>query len=167
MQPAEPVVWMPRAAYEQCAREADLFCPRETGGTFMGYWASSGQEVVITSVIAAGPCANHAHVEFEPDQQWQLQEIAAHYSASGRREGYLGDWHSHPNAGSGALSGTDRRVLRRIIRTPAARAPRPISLILWGPAGNWRASTWLAALSARALLPARLLVVPASLRTYD
>lgn len=166
MQLAAPVVWMPRTAYEQCAREADRFYPRETGGTFMGYWASAGREVVITRVIAAGPGAKHALAAFEPDQQWQLREIAEHYSSSGRRDGYLGDWHSHPDAHSGELSGTDRSVLRRIIRTPKARAPHPISLVLWGTAANWRASTWIAALSGRALLPGRLLIVPASLRLY-
>jgi integrative and conjugative element protein (TIGR02256 family) len=167
MQRAAALVWMAQHAHSQCVREATRFYPRETGGTFMGYWSAGGQEVVITRLIGAGPRALHARTAFEPDQQWQLAEIARHYTASGRREGYLGDWHSHPGAGSGELSGTDRSVLRRIIRTPQARAPRPISVVLWGGAGSWQVSAWVATLTTRALLPARLSVLPAALQLYE
>lgn len=167
MQCAAAVVWMAQHAHAQCVREAAFFYPRETGGTFMGYWSAGVQEVVITRVIGAGPRALHARMAFEPDQQWQLGEIARHYTASGRRESYLGDWHSHPGAGSGELSGTDRSVLRRIIRTPQARAPRPVSVVFWGGPGNWQVSPWVATLTTRAFLPACLSVLPAALQLYE
>lgn len=160
-------VWMPQHEHDQCIREATLYYPRETGGTFMGYWSADGDEVVITGLIAAGPRARHARTAFEPDQKWQLSEIARHYSASGRREGYLGDWHSHPGAVSGDLSVTDRSVLRRIMRTPRARAPRPISVVFWGAPDGWHANAWVAELSPRRLFPARVSVVPAALQLYE
>jgi integrative and conjugative element protein (TIGR02256 family) len=167
MQSAATLVWITRQAHAECVREATLFYPRETGGTFMGYWSASGDEVVITRLIAAGPRAFRARAAFEPDHQWQLGEIASHYCASGRREMYLGDWHSHPDAASGELSGTDRRVLRRIIRTPKARAARPISLVFWCGPGRWRVSAWIATLTTRKILPACLLVLPAELQLYE
>jgi integrative and conjugative element protein (TIGR02256 family) len=154
-------------AHLQCVLEATLLSPRETGGTFMGYWSACGNEVVITRLIAAGPRALHARTAFEPDQQWQLREIARHYSASGRREGYLGDWHSHPGATSGKLSGIDRSVLHRIIRTREARTPRPISVVYWGVPGHWQASAWVAALSGAAPWPARVSVVSAQMQLYE
>lgn len=167
MQGAAALVWIAQQAHAQCVREAALCYPRETGGTFMGYWSAGGDEVVITRLIAAGPRAFRARAAFEPDQQWQLAEIARHYCASGRREVYLGDWHSHPGAASGELSGTDRNVLSRIIRTPKARATRPISLVFWGGPGSWHVSAWVATLTTRILLPARLSVVSAALQLYE
>lgn len=167
MPDAAAIAWIAGDAHAQCLREAALFYPRETGGTFMGYWSPTDQEVVITRLIPAGPRAFHSRTAFEPDQKWQLTEIARHYRASGRREGYLGDWHSHPGAGSGNLSRTDRSVLRRIIRTPEARTSRPISIVVWGGPRRWETSAWVATLSSRTLLGARLSVLPAAIQLYD
>jgi integrative and conjugative element protein (TIGR02256 family) len=156
---------MPRRALAACTREATHYFPRETGGTFMGYWASE-HEVVITHLVEAGPLALRERAAFEPDQQWQLDEISRHYCASGRREGYLGDWHSHPGAANGELSGTDRAVLSRIIRSPRARAPRPLSMVLFGTPNQWQPCTWVASLNPRVLLRSRLTCDRAALHLY-
>jgi integrative and conjugative element protein (TIGR02256 family) len=76
--------------------EAAARYPLETGGVFMGYWADD-RTAVVTQAIGPGPNAYHHRHRFAPDQEWQTTEIAEYYRASGRRETYLGDWHTHPD----------------------------------------------------------------------
>lgn len=159
------VCWIPRQALHECCSEATRYFPRETGGTFMGYWAN-GQEAVVTRLIGPGPLAVRERHSFEPDQQWQLGEIARHYAASGRRDGYLGDWHSHPRATNGHLSCTDRAVMAKIIRTPQARAPKPISMVLHGTGSRWDASVWVAS-SRKCIFRARVAFERAVVNLYD
>jgi len=103
--------------------------PLETGGVLMGY--VQGSEAVITNWIAAGPQARHSRSYFEPDYEFQEDEISRIYRASGRVTTYLGDWHSHPG-GTLALSRTDRRTLRRISNHSKARAKQPLMMIVAG-----------------------------------
>ena len=84
---------MPRTVKQACNDEASEMFPLETGGTYMGWW-SYACTAVITTEIGPGPNASHGRHHFQPDQEWQLEQIARHYVASGRRETYLGDWHS-------------------------------------------------------------------------
>ncbi len=107
----------------------------------MGYWADPDTAVVRT-MIGPGPNAFHGRHNFQPDETWQQKEIARHYTASGRRDTYLGDWHSHPNASGGTLSWIDRRVLRRIIRNPSARCPMPVMMVFWGQSDDWQLTAW-------------------------
>lgn len=46
----------------------------------------------------------------------EASHIAFQYRRSGRSHAYIGDWHTHPDAICGGLSGTDRRVIRRLIK---------------------------------------------------
>ena len=154
---AEVIVWMPRAVMQTCNDGASHMFPLETGGTYMGWW-SDACTAVITTEIGPGPNASHGLHHFQPDQDWQLDQIAQHYTASGRRETYLGDWHSHPYASSGTLSWVDRRVLRRIINTSSARCRMPLMTVLWGNHNDWHTSTWRAQLSSRALLWDRIIL---------
>jgi integrative and conjugative element protein (TIGR02256 family) len=143
--------WIPKQVLRECLHEANEKHPLETGGTFMG-WRSTADAFVITAMIGPGPGAYHARYQFEPDQTWQLLEIAGRYESSGRRETYLGDWHTHPNAVRGALSLTDRGVLRRIINTPAARCPAPLMVLMWGSPSMWSLTAWQARAKRRVLL---------------
>lgn len=135
-------MWLPRGLLQQCVDEAAHWFPVETGGVLVGYW--NAQDAVVTGLIGAGPAAVREAYHFEPDQNWQLEEIALRYRASAGRETYLGDWHTHPNATSGSLSGTDRRVLRDIIEHPKAQAPEPIMMIVFGGDKAWGAAAWVA-----------------------
>jgi integrative and conjugative element protein (TIGR02256 family) len=158
------VIWFPAVLYDHCVEQARSFGRLETGGAFMGYWRD--QAAVITAAIDAGPNALHEPYQFEPDQDWQLAEIARHYEASGRRETYIGDWHTHPGARAGYLSRTDRAVLRRIINTPAARAERPAMIVFHGVDDVWDATAWLACLRPRRFLWPRLQLDQIEQRTY-
>jgi integrative and conjugative element protein (TIGR02256 family) len=159
------IVWLPTELFDQCATDADHFYDLETGGALMGYWHGT-DAAVITAIIEAGPGALHEQYNFEPDQQWQLERIAQHYAASGRRETYIGDWHTHPTAKTGRLSRTDLGVLRRIIATPAARASTPIMIVLHGRKGAWQATAWVAALKGRRIFWPKLLLSKAALRLH-
>jgi len=160
------VVWMPQEVRQTCIDEASRTFPLETGGTFMGWWAGP-TPAVITAVIGPGPKALHERRHFQPDQDWQLEQIACYYEASGRRETNLGDWHSHPRRTERSLSWTDRRALRSIIGTPSARCPAPLMAVLWGHPDDWQTAMWQAQLQPRRLLWDQLVVNEARLRSLD
>lgn len=163
--PGPVTVWISSQLLQTCIDEATRTFPLEAGGTFMGWW-SDAATVVVTAMIGPGPDAVHGQHDFAPDQAWQLAQIADHYQASGRRETYLGDWHSHPKASSGMLSWTDRRVLRRIIHSSEARCAEPLMAVLWGAGEAWQTEISHARLRPRSLLWDRLVVEPAGLRVY-
>lgn len=141
---AQTAAWIPASILCACRDEANVRFPLETGGVLMGYWHPS-KVPVITAMIGPGPGATRERHAFEPDQAWQIERIADHYRASGRRETYLGDWHTHPSARRGKVSRTDRGVLCRIIDTPEARCPNPLMAIWAGdPEVGWRLHLWLA-----------------------
>lgn len=158
-------VWQPDAIALACMIEADDKFPLETGGTFMGWW-SNPQTAVVTAMIGPGPGALHERSRFQPDQEWQLKQIADHYERSSRRETYLGDWHSHPGASNGALSWVDRGVLRRIIATQDARCSIPLMMILWGTPETWKLAAWRAQIVPRVLLWEKLHIDPVQIKSF-
>ncbi|WJI81063.1 MULTISPECIES: Mov34/MPN/PAD-1 family protein [unclassified Mesorhizobium] len=131
--------------------DADRWYDRETGGTFMGYWAESNV-AVVTAMIPAGPRAFHERSSFLPDQSWQQAEIAKHYERSGRLDTYLGDWHTHPDVVSNRLSWTDRVCLKTIIKTPTARNQRPVMMLMCGKPGEWSLHSWFCQLRTKLFL---------------
>lgn len=155
-------IHLPRDLLVACEKEASAHFPLESGGTFMGH--ISGECACIEAMIPPGPKAFRRPLGFAPDQEWQLAEIAAYYEKSGRTASYLGDWHSHPNATSGALSSRDRLVLRKIINSPEARCPQPIMSVLWGCPSSWALCTWRGILVRRRLLGASVHVDELSAR---
>lgn len=158
-------LWVGGDVLDACVADASSAYPLETGGTFMGWWADP-RTAVIATMIGGGPSADRGRNWFEPDQDWQLERIAERYQASGRRETYLGDWHSHPGATSGALSCVDRAVLRRVMGSSGARCARPLMLVLFGGASRWDVVAWCAYRRRGAFLSRCLVVRPVSLRPY-
>jgi integrative and conjugative element protein (TIGR02256 family) len=128
--------------------DADRWYDKETGGSFMGYW-SADRTAVVTAMIPCGPNATHERDRFRPDQDWQQDEIAKHYQRSGRLDTYLGDWHTHPDATYGQLSGADRACLKTIIRTSAARASKPVMMVMCGRPDDWILFCWVGELKRR------------------
>lgn len=108
--------------------ESSVFAafPSETGGLLLGRCAGAVAEV--TSLVGAGPSAQHARTSFDPDQSWQVAEVARLYGEQPHAFEYLGDWHSHPY-GRAEPSMTDLRVAARIGGYRAARNPKPVIVI--------------------------------------
>lgn len=123
-------LWLPDGVIRRLRDEADRTEPLETGGVLIGY-GHDDEEVVVADMIGPGPGAIHRRTRFEPDSGWQRKQIAEAYERSGRIHTYLGDWHSHP-VGSARPSRRDERTARRIARHRAARARKPVMLILSG-----------------------------------
>jgi integrative and conjugative element protein (TIGR02256 family) len=105
--------------------------PCETGGLLVGYWAQSGSEVVITEATLPGPNAIETTDSFTPDYDFDRELIARRFISSDERYTYLGDWHSHPE-GEIYLSPDDLQALRVIGETPAAKAGRPLMIVVGG-----------------------------------
>jgi integrative and conjugative element protein (TIGR02256 family) len=111
--------------------EARSRSPVETGGILLGYVSTAGErdEFVVQEVLGPGPRSQHSKARFEPDGEWQQQQLALRYQESGRVTTYLGDWHTHPG-GLAAPSRRDRKTARAIAKTKSARMPRPLMIIL-------------------------------------
>lgn len=131
-------VLVPAAVLQDMEAETERHAPEETGGVLLGYTdCTDARRIQVTLQIGPGSRAVHRRHFFDPDSEWQAQEIAAAYASSGRVSTYLGDWHSHPE-GSRRPSRLDRSTARRIALCEQARAPHPVMLILHGVSGDWR-----------------------------
>ena len=139
-------VIIPANVHREITDEVTRKFPLETGGVLMGYSDSAG-DVVVTHVIGPGPRAHHALRNFEPDYEFQEEEISKLFRDSGSVCEYLGDWHSHPR-GPEALSTTDKNALMNISRHYPARCSEPIMCIVSGD-GDWRTSIWQCEVSGR------------------
>lgn len=146
--------------------EANRQYPLETGGALMGYL--NDKSYVVTSYIGPGPNAIHSRTHFQPDYAYQEQRIADIYQHSGRRDIYLGDWHSHPNDVTPRMSSDDRRVLANIAGHRDARIDRPMMIIIAGePSRGWVPGIWCGQISPRLLWFPRLDVHDLELRIFD
>ncbi|WP_157863269.1 Mov34/MPN/PAD-1 family protein [Bradyrhizobium tropiciagri] len=146
--------------------EACYHYPLETGGTLVGYW-SDADTVVVTRLIGPGPASIHGRYSFEHDHEWEAAQIADHYYQSARSQVYIGDWHTHPDASSGELSGTDRRAIRRVINYPEARVAYPLMMVLFGGPEEWKSTIWAAELKPRWPWGSRLSIDAAKLHMFE
>jgi integrative and conjugative element protein (TIGR02256 family) len=160
-----PLIWLPLEIRRACTRDADRYFPLESGGVFMGY--STGEDLVITAMILGGKSALRTRTSYEPDLDWQNRQIAAHYEASGRRDAYLGDWHSHPNTKIAYMSGDDRAVMRRIIRSPEARNSAPVMMIFAGVPKAWKEAAWQGRITKRRYWISTLITTSACVRIFE
>jgi integrative and conjugative element protein (TIGR02256 family) len=159
------IVWLPRQALSDMEAEADRVNPLETGGVLLGYWGRPAVEAVVTHVTGPGPRAIHLREAFEPDDDFQSEEIARIYGASGRLFSYLGDWHTHPGA-TAYLSPTDRKTLRKIARHGPSRLSVPLMAVLAG-GDPWHLRIWRYKPPRWNLRFPRALVCPLSVQLYD
>lgn len=159
--------WMPSTIWAMLTAEAADRYPLETGGVLIGYWADP-RTVVITDSVGSGPASVHGSYSYEHDHVWEASQIAVHYERSARTQIYIGDWHTHPNARSGALSSTDRRSLRRVLGAREARMSSALMLVLFGDPKQWSADIWVAGFERAAWRwRPKLLVMPVQVMNYQ
>lgn len=151
------VVATPKELLHTCASEVTRTFPLESGGVLMGQQIGE-HEWIVDHIVGPGPNAVHGRYRFSPDLPWQHEQIADRFSQTNGRSTYLGDWHSHPRAIHGQLSGKDRKALKRIITTPEAQCESPLMMILWSGAPKWHVSVWNACLMRGYLWGVRLSV---------
>jgi integrative and conjugative element protein (TIGR02256 family) len=106
----------------------------------MGYRVKFSRETVVTHIIGPGPKAEFGKEDFQPDADFQHSEIDRIYQASGRRDAFLGDWHTHPHT-TPFLSRRDRAAIRKVAKHPMSHQPHPIMAILAG-GDPWRLIVW-------------------------
>jgi integrative and conjugative element protein (TIGR02256 family) len=131
-------LWIPCVVADRMIAAADQWAPDETGGALAGYETDDG--LVITDLIDAGPRAVRTPSRFVPDGDYQLNEIAKIYEASGCLHTYIGDWHTHPGS-SPVYSRVDRSALQTISRSTDGRCARP-GMIVLGGGPPWTAAAW-------------------------
>jgi integrative and conjugative element protein (TIGR02256 family) len=160
--------WISSESLKVLQDEANRSYRDETGGVLIGYWADN-RNVVITASAGPGPDAVHRRFSYEHDHVWEAEQIAADYERSGRAYVYIGDWHTHPDASSGRISGTDKRALRQVLNSPEARLPQALMLVLFGQPQEWQVNIWIAEFAPRSAWWWRpsLLIEPAQLRRFD
>jgi integrative and conjugative element protein (TIGR02256 family) len=137
---SETAVWLPVPWRDELATQSNEHAPDETGGILVGYQAKGG-DLVVTHVVEGGPKAERSASRFKPDGEWQASEVAKTYETSGRRETYLGDWHSHPRS-LPKPSASDQRTARRIAEYEEARAPHPLMIIVGSETDGWRLAAY-------------------------
>lgn len=135
-------VWLSTESLRSLHGYAGRHHPNEAGGLLLGYW-SSPRECVVQAVTGPGPKAEHHRYKYIPDYAHDEEQALAWFEHSGGVTAYLGDWHSHPNTRSPYLSSKDRRALRNIAGSVAAKAPRPLSLVCAGGPSEWRPAIWV------------------------
>ncbi|WP_083742113.1 Mov34/MPN/PAD-1 family protein [Bradyrhizobium mercantei] len=163
---SEVTVWLSAQILSSLRTEADRQFPLETGGALIGYW-SDADTVVVTEFVGPGPDSVHRRYSYQHDHEWEASQIALHYHRSGRSHVYIGDWHTHPEARSGDLSGTDRRSIRRVIKSREARARRPLMVVLFGKPEHWTPSVWVSTLKPRWAWRQQLLIEETKLQLFS
>lgn len=123
----QPLIHVQRQQLDQMLVEGRRTFPLETGGVLMGFVGVDC--TVVTSVVGPGPRAIHRRRSFMPDAGWQQERVAELYERSGRRDTYLGDWHTHPG-GTTRASITDWLAALTIARSRAVRCPNPVIIVL-------------------------------------
>ena len=130
-------IWLNDECLSQMREEASLWSPLETGGILLGY-TSAENDVIVTTVIGAGPKAKHFRSRYEHDAEYERFEADRLYKRTGDPDFYLGDWHTHPG-GRARMSWLDRKTLASIAKRGETIAG-PVTMILGEP--NWKLCAW-------------------------
>jgi integrative and conjugative element protein (TIGR02256 family) len=107
-------IWLSKEVADEMHCQGRRWAPLETGGVLLGW--RDGDDRIVAGLIGAGDKAVHAVHAFEPDHEFQIEELGKVFARTNGDLDYLGDWHTHP-AGHVAMSWRDRRTLRAIGRT--------------------------------------------------
>ncbi|WP_310569747.1 Mov34/MPN/PAD-1 family protein [Gemmatimonas sp.] len=145
---------------ETLRRESERASPNETGGVLVGHADGDGR-TVVTAVVGPGPNAVHTRSRFRRDGDYAQSEVDRLHHTSDGRDDYIGEWHSHPDAGGPSY--VDRGSMSWISHNPSYGRREPVLLIMervrkraWRP----RAYRWvegrLVEVRASALVDERL-----------
>jgi len=126
--------------------------PAETGGVLIGHRIDN--EIVVTVATGPGPRARRTPSSFRRDGDYTQEEVDRQHEASGGRDDYVGEWHSHPDPVGPSTQ--DLASMRWISGNAQYVRAEPLLMILQRVNEDWRplAYRW----SAAGLRSARVLV---------
>ncbi|MGM8936988.1 ThiF family adenylyltransferase [Pseudomonas neustonica] len=90
--------------------------PNETGGTIVGVTDFQARTIVIVDVLPAPPDSDASPTHFTRGEAGQLEALENVHQRTAGIVGYLGEWHSHPNAYSAQPSAEDEKLLETLHR---------------------------------------------------
>ena len=100
----------------------------ERGGVLAGYKNENG-DIIITHCSGPGPKALQSSTRFEKDIQYCQKFLDDLFVESGRKEVYVGEWHSHPSRNN-SPSGLDIKSFSEISVEKYYLTEEPIMIIL-------------------------------------
>ena len=122
-----PALVLGSGIVESLRFESERKSPNETGGVLVGHVNGDGR-TVITAVVGPGPNATHARSRFKRDGCYAQAEVNRLHHASNARDDYIGEWHSHPDAGGPSF--IDRGSMSWISTNPQYGRREPVLIIM-------------------------------------
>lgn len=158
---------IPARLWEGIVCDATALVPLEEGGILLGRRGPDGLRLV-SHVVGSGPGARRTRTWLEVDHEWQNARVRELH-AGGAAIGYLGEWHSHPDAMDGTMSSQDRRTLAQLAAFQPLGCPDPLMVIVHPRGTGWDAAVWaLSASRQRGRIPVRVpAVIPAEFRLIE
>lgn len=101
--------------------------PNEYGGLLIGYYSNKNQNLIITDILKPKLFKN-SPISFERDTSTLHKDLRNFYNSSPSRF-YVGEWHSHPNEGTGP-SGTDVKAMKDIAENENVAIENPVLCII-------------------------------------
>ncbi len=105
--------------------------PRETGGTLVGHYSEDRLEAFVTCALEAKAGARKQRARFYRPPDNVDGQLARIYQESEGLTHYLGEWHTHPDAGP-MPSPTDLSTLRGLAKSRSVATDTPFLVILGG-----------------------------------
>ncbi len=125
--PPLPALGLSASIVETLQRACERKAPCETGGVLVGHVDGDGR-TVVTAVVGPGPNALHSRNRFQRDGEYTQAEVDRLYHESEGRVDYIGEWHSHPDAGG--PSHIDRHAMSWISDDPRYSSREPLLIIM-------------------------------------
>ncbi len=127
-----PTAYLSSEARTVVVKQAALAYPNETGGVLVGLTTQSGEPWVVEAVELESASPSPA--------AYQLPEGGTQAAIDRLREvderlGYLGEWHSHPNATD--RSPKDERTMESLARDPDLVGESPLLVVARRKAGGY------------------------------
>jgi len=101
--------------------------PNEFGGLLIGFYTNENNDLVITDILAPKSFkASPLYFERETKDLQEELKCFYHYDPS---KYYVGEWHSHPNAGT-RPSGEDIKAMKQISDCKEVSINKPVLCII-------------------------------------
>lgn len=134
------ILVLPPAVVEIMRTECERKAPLETGGVLVGY-VGGDRRTIVTAVVGPGPSALHMRTRFQRDGDYAQAEVDRLHHASAGRDDYVGEWHSHPEAGGPSM--VDRGSMSWISDNPRYGRHEPVLIIMERVGGGeWRVNAY-------------------------